>query len=102
MSDSHQFYSPDGRSSEMWNSIPHTAPGNIYIDSAAFAWPETDVAEYSPGTYSDSDHQTIFSSGLSSSSSPADILDFEPDHYAQMEVSTTKKPLLQNYPVSFF
>lgn len=95
--ESHQFYSAEG---DIWSpgSATHTGTASqshlrgLFLDAGGLSWHDADaVTDYSPGTYSDSDHQTLFFSGLSSSSSPDDILDFEHDQYGNAEVGTQRR-----------
>jgi hypothetical protein len=83
--ESHQFYSSDGTTTQpLWGGTAHiTCPSDLsglFTDPANLSWPETDSTDYSPGAYSDSDRQTVFSSGLSSTSSPNDYVELEPEY----------------------
>ena len=89
LSEPHSFYSSDGTTTEpLWNGDAHiTSPSDLsglFVDSGNLNWPEVDSTDYSPGTYSDSDRQTGFSSGLSSNSSPDDFLELQAE-YSQYE-----------------
>jgi hypothetical protein len=94
MPEQQDFYSSDGTTTgPLWDSAGHnTSSSNLsrlFLDSASIAWPEIDVADYSPSAYSDSDHQTGFSSGLSSNSSP--------DGYAVLESEYSQYGLVSLY-----
>lgn len=79
---SHLFYTSDGSATQpLWDSAsPAGHLSSLFFDAANMSSPETDGTDYSPGGYSDSDHQTGFSSGLSSKSSPDDYMDLEPSY----------------------
>jgi hypothetical protein len=89
LSEPHTFYSSDGTTAEpLWNDDAHiTSPSDLsglFVDPGNLNWSEADSTDYSPGTYSDSDRQTGFSSGLSSNSSPGDYLELQAE-YSQYE-----------------
>lgn len=84
----HLFYSSDGSTAQpLWGASPAADLSGLFLDPANISWPETDGTDYSPGGYSDSDHQTGFSSGLSSKSSPDDYKDLEPSYLPYGPVS---------------
>lgn len=84
-----EFYSADGITNHLWDQNAAVSVANsgnlndLFVETQDLVWPELDGNDYSTATYSDSDGQTAFSSGLSSSSSPAEIMDFEAPGYAQ-------------------